>query len=86
MSTKISTFCDFCGKEKRDVNKWWKVLINGSDNFVLMPAHYQEKLDPGNVKDACGMQCATQGMSRYMSYGNMEDVQVAPKGKTNEQC
>jgi hypothetical protein len=75
MSQIIETRCDFCGAVKRAVNHWWKIGVRGSGqsgNPTLIIVPFEENLG-APVADACGMNCATQALSRFLDHGDLSD-------------
>jgi hypothetical protein len=62
--------CDFCLREKGVVNHWLSVWISGP-HFVVAP--FDTEMKPDDHKDACGMNCATQALSRWMNTRTLEE-------------
>lgn len=70
MSTQVTTTCNFCGKQKGSVNHWWSIWLSGP-HFVMVSFDFEKKHD--DCKDACGMDCASQALSRWMNHGSLEE-------------
>lgn len=74
-------FCDCCGVQKRDVNHWWNVDMQGfvsgirgefSTQEAHMPAFILLPFDPqvarqDSILSICGQNCAHKMMDVYMS-------------------
>ncbi len=74
-------FCDACGAQKREVNHWWNIdmqgFISGTPEdhatadtrlpaFMLVPFN-AELARQDDIKSACGQLCAHKIMDEYMS-------------------
>lgn len=68
MSTETIVRCDFCGKVKGEVNHWWSLWLQDRTRLIISPY-----VEMSAAKDACGMQCATQGLARFMDHGTLEE-------------
>ena len=77
MSTQTTTVCDFCGATKKEVNHWYKVVIYARGRFAVIPAD-AFRPEGTTVADACGMQCCTQALARWMNHGTLESDEYGP--------
>lgn len=74
-------FCDCCGVQKRDVNHWWILdmqgFISGQSGdtaseaanpaaFILLPFD-AEVARHAEIKSICGQNCAHKMMDEYMN-------------------
>jgi hypothetical protein len=74
-------FCDCCGVQKRDVNHWWNLdmqgFISGRSGdpasqdanpaaFILLPFD-AEVARQSEIKSICGQHCAHKMMDEYMN-------------------
>ena len=71
MTTEHIIRCDVCGKLKGQVNHWWRVWI-GTDCVLRIAAHDKSGADDYK-KDACGHQCVTQFVARFLDHGTLEE-------------
>lgn len=51
-----TTKCDNCGIEKKESNNWYCIIIN---NYAVGIIKQIGKFE-GEIKDACGEECATK--------------------------
>lgn len=73
MATMSVTRCDFCGAEKKESNHWWKLSVASG---VLEMCSADLVLDAYSLsawRDACGFQCVTQAVGRFLDHGNLEE-------------
>ena len=68
MSSETITRCDFCGKVKGETNHWWTLWLQEGR---LVVSTYTEI---GHSKDACGMQCVTQAVARFLNHRSLDDA------------
>ena len=71
MAIVQNTICDFCGKIKGETNHWWTVLLrpavlSGKPEIAIFER-------TGGGKDACGHQCVTQAVARFLDHGSLEE-------------
>lgn len=68
MSEKTVVTCDYCGRQKRDVNHFFKVTSGAGGSLLFARAEDFLVLERDlNVKDACGFECAIKALSEWMN-------------------
>lgn len=81
MTTEKKTVCNFCGKVKGEVNHWHtlRTWTTTEGNRRMMILEFEEKTYefPSNHEseqtDACGFQCVSQAVSRFLDHGTLEE-------------
>lgn len=79
MAYKMTVSCDICGKDKAEVNHWFKVWI---DSMVFKTTSFENKTksfenfvlnkEDAHVKDVCGTEHAMVMYNRFLANGTLE--------------
>lgn len=67
MSTQNIVRCDFCGKQKQEVNHWFRVTVQ-LRTFMVNAAE-----DGLAGLDACGQECVVKALSRFLDHGDLSE-------------
>ncbi len=70
-------YCDGCGVEKKDVNRWW--LLRGDCGMVSIESW--KSLSGDSYVHACGEKCALEMASRWMQSGKLVADKASPAAK-----
>jgi hypothetical protein len=80
MTREMKITCNFCGKIKGPNNGWWVVFVIEracqkvvSKTFGIRHPDDDFADSGSESKDACGHQCVTQAVARFMDHGNLEE-------------